>query len=91
LGNAKLLGIVNQINHNGLKVRFRPDEYQIVENGSLALTFDYFIFLGTQYLNYFSGPNQELIILSSIDPFKANVQINISRKQKKKAEKTDAQ
>ena len=83
LGNAKLLGIVNQVNHDGLKVRFRPDEYQVAVGGTLALTFDYFIFLGTQYLNYFSGPNQELIILSSIEPFKANVQINISRKQKK--------
>ena len=56
---------------------------KLAEGGTLALTFDYFIFLGTQYLNYFSGPNQELIILSSIEPFKANVQINISRKQKK--------
>ena len=83
LGNAKLLCIVNQVNQDGLKVRFRPDEYQVAVGGTLALTFDYFIFLGTQYLNYFSGPNQELIILSSIEPFKANVQINISRKQKK--------
>jgi iron(III) transport system ATP-binding protein len=81
LGNAQLLGIVNQTNHNGEKIRFRPDEYEVKENGILSLDFDYYVFLGTQYLNYFFGTKNEIIILSSTAPFKTDIQIDINRKR----------
>lgn len=83
LGNAMLLGIVNQANIDGKKIRFRPDEYQISSKGNLSLQYDSTVFLGALFLNYFFDPAMGTIILSSTEPFSKNVKISIESKYKK--------
>ncbi|MBL6667463.1 MAG: ATP-binding cassette domain-containing protein [Crocinitomicaceae bacterium] len=83
LGNAMLLGIVNQTNIDGKKIRFRPDEYQISSKGNLSLQYDSTVFLGALFLNYFFDPAMGTIILSSTEPFSKNVKISIESKYKK--------
>lgn len=83
LGNAMLLGIVNQTNIDGKKIRFRPDEYQISSKGNLSLQYDSSVFLGALFLNYFFDPAMGTIILSSTEPFSKNVKISIESKYKK--------
>ena len=84
LGNAMLLGIVNQTNIDGKKIRFRPDEYQISSKGNLSLQYDSSVFLGALFLNYFFDPAMGTIILSSTEPFSKNVKISIESKYQKK-------
>lgn len=84
LGNAMLLGIVNQTNIDGKKIRFRPDEYQISSKGNLSLQYDSTVFLGALFLNYFFDPAMGTIILSSTEPFSKNVKISIESKYQKK-------
>tara|TARA_B100001093_G_scaffold514695_1_gene589329 strand:- start:4179 stop:5108 length:930 start_codon:yes stop_codon:yes gene_type:complete len=83
LGNAMLLGIVNQTNIDGEKIRFRPDEYQISSKGNLSLQYDYTVFLGALFLNYFFDPAMGTIILSSTEPFSKNLKISIDSRYKK--------
>ena len=83
LGNAMLLGIVNQTNIDGEKIRFRPDEYQISSKGNLSLQYDYSVFLGALFLNYFFDPAMGTIILSSTEPFSKNLKISIESRYKK--------
>lgn len=83
LGNAMLLGIVNQTNIDGEKIRFRPDEYQISSKGNLNLQYDYTVFLGALFLNYFFDPAMGTIILSSAEPFSKNLKISVESKYKK--------
>ena len=83
LGNAMLLGIVNQTNIDGEKIRFRPDEYQISSKGNLSLQYDYTVFLGALFLNYFFDPAMGTIILSSTEPFSKNLKISIESRYKK--------
>ena len=83
LGNAMLLGIVNQTNIDGEKIRFRPDEYQISSKGNLSLQYDYTVFMGALFLNYFFDPAMGTIILSSTEPFSKNLKISIESRYKK--------
>ena len=83
LGNAMLLGIVNQTNIDGEKIRFRPDEYQISSKGNLSLRYDYTVFMGALFLNYFFDPAMGTIILSSSEPFSKNLKISIESRYKK--------
>ena len=83
LGNAMLLGIVNQTNIDGEKIRFRPDEYQISSKGNLSLQYDYTVFMGALFLNYFFDPAMGTIILSSSEPFSKNLKISIESRYKK--------
>ncbi len=78
LSQSKLFGVVNQISIEKKKIRFRPDEYKV--SGPVDVCFEYFIFFGNYYLNYFKSKNKEQIILSSDTPLE-NVQ-NISVKKK---------
>lgn len=84
LSNALLLGIVNQLENEGETVRFRPDEYEKKNDGPISLKFKSCIFLGAYYLNYFSGPKDETIILSSTQALFKNMKINIINKYQKK-------
>ena len=90
LSNAMLLGIVNQTNIDGQKVRFRPDEYAISSKGELSLKYDYTVFTGTLFLNYFFDSAMGTIILSSTESFENDIIISIQRKYKKKMGKTDS-
>jgi ABC-type multidrug transport system ATPase subunit len=83
LSNAMLLGIVNMTKIEGEKIRFRPDEYKISSKGNLALQYDYTVFLGSMYLNYFFDELQETIILSSAEPFSKDIRVSIQSKYKK--------
>jgi hypothetical protein len=78
LSQSKLFGIVNQISIEQKKIRFRPDEYN--ETGPVDVRFEYSIFFGNYYLNYFKSKNEEQIILSSDTPLEGVQNINISRK-----------
>ncbi len=80
LGNAMLLGIVNQTNINGEKIRFRPDEYKITPNGTLSLSYTHSVFIGSQYLNYFLDIAMGTIILSSTTPLTKNLNVSIKHK-----------
>ncbi len=84
LKNALLLGIVNQLSINDKKIRFRPDEYEISEQKGIALEFESSLFLGYYYLNYFLGPCNETVILSSTTPYSKNFKIKILNKYQKK-------
>jgi ABC-type multidrug transport system ATPase subunit len=83
LSNAMLLGIVNMTKIEGKKIRFRPDEYKISPKGNLGLQYDYTVFLGSMYLNYFFDELQETIILSSAEPFSKDIRVSIQSKYKK--------
>jgi ABC-type multidrug transport system ATPase subunit len=83
LSNAMLLGIVNMTKIEGEKIRFRPDEYKISPKGNLLLQYDYTVFLGSMYLNYFFDELQETIILSSAEPFSKDIRVSIQSKYKK--------
>ena len=78
LSQSKLFGIVNQISIEQKKVRFRPDEYNVT--GPIDVCFEYSMFFGNYYLNYFKSKNKEQIILSSDTPLDGVHNINISRK-----------
>ena len=78
-----LLGIVNQTKIDGKKIRFRPDEYQISSKGNLSLNYDYTVFLGALFLNYFFDAEMGTIILSSTEPLNKDISITIHRKYKK--------
>ena len=80
LGNAMLLGIVNQTNINGQRIRFRPDEYKITPNGTLSLSYTHTVFIGSHYLNYFLDIAMGTIILSSTTPLTKNLNISIKHK-----------
>jgi len=84
LKNALLLGIVNQLSINDEKIRFRPDEYEVSDQTGIALEFESSLFLGYYYLNYFLGPRNETVILSSTTPFYKNFKIKILNKYQKK-------
>jgi ABC-type multidrug transport system ATPase subunit len=88
LSNAMLLGIVNMTKIEGEKIRFRPDEYKISPKGNLLLQYDYTVFLGSMYLNYFFDELQETIILSSAEPFSKDIRVSIQSKYKKEFGKT---
>lgn len=83
LSNAMLLGIVNQTNIDGEKIRFRPDEYQITSKGNITLQHDNTVFLGTLFLNYFFDAAMGTIILSSSEPLTKDISIKIHSKYKK--------
>ena len=83
LSNAKLLGIVNQTNIDGEKIRFRPDEYQITPKGNITLQYDNTVFLGTLFLNYFFDTAMGTIVLSSTEPLNKDINIRIHSKYKK--------
>lgn len=91
LSNAMLLGIVNQTKIDGKKIRFRPDEYQISSKGDLSLKYDYTVFLGALFLNYFFDSDMKTIILSSAQPLSQDLNICIESKYKMAMEKTDSQ
>ena len=81
LTQSKLLGIVNQISIQGKKIRFRPDEYK--ENGPVNVRFEYCLFLGNCYLNYFKSNQEEQIILSSSYPLSKLTKMSIAKKLEK--------
>ena len=80
LSQSKLFGVVNQISIQQKKIRFRPDEYSV--KGNIDVSFEYSIFLGNYYLNYFKSKNKEQIILSSNTPLDDITNISIRKKQK---------
>ncbi len=80
LGNARLLGIVNQIELQEEKIRFRPDEYRLEKSG-IELEYKSSVFLGTHHLNYFETKKRESIILSSEFPLSKESRIEIFRKE----------
>jgi ABC-type sugar transport system ATPase subunit len=82
LRNARLFGIVNQIEKNNEKIRFRPDEYSTSTKAEIDVEFINSMFLGTHYLNYFMTKNNEQVILSSSLPLKDIIKFNVSRKSK---------
>jgi len=82
LTNARLFGIVNQIEINKEKIRFRPNEYSTGANAKIKLEYMNSLFLGTHYLNYFMTKNKEQIILSSAVPLTDIVKIDLARSTK---------
>ena len=86
-----LLGIVNQSTIDGQRIRFRPDEYEIASKGKLSLKYDYSVFLGALFLNYFFDSDMRTIILSSAEPLSKDFRICIESKYKTAMEKTESQ
>jgi len=82
LTNARLFGIVNQIEINKEKIRFRPDEYSTGAKAKIKLEYMNSLFLGTHYLNYFLTKNKEQVILSSVAPLTDIVRIDLARSTK---------
>jgi len=82
LRNARLFGIVNQIELNNEKIRFRPNEYSTSTKAQIDVEFIHSMFLGTHYLNYFMTKNNEQIILSNPVPLKDVVKFDVSKKSK---------
>ena len=78
LSQSKLFGIVNQISIGQEKIRFRPDEYNM--SGPVDVCFEYSMFLGNYYLNFFKSKNDDQIILSSEAPLEGLKSISIKRK-----------
>ena len=78
LGNSKLFGIVNQIQFQEKKIRFRTNEFE--DGTDIQINYQNSIFLGTHYLNYFSTKNKEQIILSSSFPMANTSSISIKNK-----------
>lgn len=78
LGNSKLFGIVNQIQFQEKKIRFRTNEFE--DGTDIQINYQNSIFLGTHYLNYFSTKNKEQIILSSSFPMVNTSSISIKNK-----------
>ena len=64
---AILFGPLNSIEIKGVKITFRPDEYQISDSNGICLTYIRSIFVGSLYHNYFKTEKQEEIILYSFD------------------------
>jgi len=78
LGNSKLFGIVNQIQFQEKKIRFRTNEFE--DGKDIHINYQNSIFLGTHYLNYFLTKNKEQIILSSSFPMINTTSISIKNK-----------
>ena len=76
---ARLLGPVNCIEVNGEKVSFRPDEYEITEDGIINLIFQRAVFAGGFYLNYFLNSNGESIVLYGLTKLNGIKSIGIKR------------
>ena len=64
---AFLFGPLNSIEIKGVKITFRPDEYQISDSKGIHLSYIRSIFVGSLYHNYFRTDKQEEIILYSFD------------------------
>ena len=64
---AFLFGPLNSIEIKGVKITFRPDEYQISDSKGIHLSYIRSIFVGSLYHNYFKTEKQEEIILYSFD------------------------
>lgn len=76
---ARLLGPVNSIEVNGEQINFRPDEYEITEDGIINLTFQRAVFAGGFYLNYFLNSNGESIVLYGLTKLNGIKSIGIKR------------
>ena len=76
---ARLLGPVNCIEVNGEKINFRPDEYEITDDGIFKLTFQRAVFAGGFYLNYFLNSNGESLVLYGLTKLNGIKSIGIKR------------
>jgi ABC-type sulfate/molybdate transport systems ATPase subunit len=76
---ARLLGPVNSIEVNGEKINFRPDEYEITDDGIINLNFQRAVFAGGFYLNYFLNSNGESIVLYGLTKLNGITSIGIKR------------
>ena len=76
---GQLMGWINQIELEGEKVLFRPNEYAIVESG-IELSFTNFLDTGISVFNYFKTAKGEDIVLISMAPLNQVKSINIKRK-----------
>jgi ABC-type sulfate/molybdate transport systems ATPase subunit len=78
LSLARLFGPVNSLEVNGEKINFRPDEYEITEDGIISLTFQRAVFAGGFYLNYFLNSNGESIVLYGLTKLNGITSIRIN-------------
>lgn len=76
---ARLLGPVNSVEVNGEKVNFRPDEYEIADDGIINLNFQRAVFAGGFYLNYFLDESGESIVLYGLTKLNGIKSIRIKR------------
>jgi ABC-type nitrate/sulfonate/bicarbonate transport system ATPase subunit len=76
---GQLMGWINQIELEGEKVLFRPNEYTI-EEGGIELTFLNSLDTGINVFNYFKTSNGEEIVLTSMSPLDEVQSIRIKRK-----------
>lgn len=76
---ARLLGPVNSVEVNGEKVNFRPDEYEISDDGIISLNFQRAVFAGGFYLNYFLDESGESIVLYGLTKLNGIKSIRIKR------------
>jgi len=77
---ARLFGPVNRIEVAGKMCNFRPDEYEISEDGAIQVNFQRAIFAGGFYLNYFLDANNSIIILYGLTKLNGINSIRIKRK-----------
>ncbi len=79
---ASIIGQVNSITLNNDKILFRPDEFEITEDG-IPVEYIRSIFAGGYYENIFITENKERIILFHSDKLTHVSHINVRRKKYK--------
>lgn len=76
---GQLMGLINEIEVNGEKIMFRPNEYSL-EKGTIELEFLNSLDTGISIFNYFKTKNGNEVVLTSSSPLSDVKSINIKRK-----------
>lgn len=76
---GQLMGLINQVEINGEKILFRPNEYS-VQNGMIDVKYLNSLDTGINVFNYFKTINGEELVLTSSNPLSDVQSISIERK-----------